>query len=271
MTGFQAYLHAKRTVDDRALNRRVLARLQCELPDDSSQGVEIGAGVGTGITRLHGWGVLPENVSYTAIDRQPETIAAAREHLLERGFTEDGNRLRRGGITVSLVTEDALDIVDDEQCDLLVAQAVLDLLDLDSVLPTLFDALSPGGFAYFPITFDGGTIFEPEHPFDERVVDAYHRDMDREGDSRTGRRLFSAIPEAGGEIIAAGSSDWVVYPPYSGDEQAFLSHILDTIEGALAGGAVGGELDEWISTRREQLANEDLTYIAHQLDVLARR
>jgi predicted O-methyltransferase YrrM len=268
MTDFQEYLYAKRGIDDRALNRRVLDCLRSELTDPL-QVVEIGAGVGTGITRLFDWGVLPENVSYTAIDRQPRNVAAAREHLLESGFTEDDDCLRREGATVSLVTEDALGIVDDEQYDLLVAQAVLDLLNLDSALPTLFDSLVPGGLAYFPITFDGGTIFEPEHPLDERIIDTYHHDMDHEGSSQTGRRLFSTIPETGGEIIAAGSSDWVVYPPYLPDEQVFLSHILDTIEGALAGGAVGDELEQWLAIRREQLANDELTYIAHQLDVLA--
>lgn len=268
MTDFQEYLHAKRAVDDRALNRRVLDCLRDELPDRSLEAVEIGAGVGTGITRLLDRGVLPETVSYTAIDYQPENIAAAREHLLERDFTEDRDRLRRGGSTVSLVIGDGLELVDNEQYDLLIAQAVLDLVDLDSALPPLFESISPGGLAYFPITFDGGTIFDPAHLLDERIFDLYHRDMDREGSSRTGRRLFSAIPAAGGEILAAGSSDWVVYPPYSSDERRFLSHILDIIENALADGAVGEELGEWLETRRKQLESEELTYIAHQLDVL---
>jgi predicted O-methyltransferase YrrM len=268
MTGFQAYLRAKRSIDDRALDRRVLDRLRAELPSGSLDVLEVGAGVGTGITRLLDWGVLPARVDYTTIDNRPENVDAARERLLDAGFSEDGERLARGETTVRLVTGDGFDALDGEY-DLLVAQAFLDLVDLDNALPALLDALSPNGLAYFPITFDGGTIFEPAHPLDDRVLGAYHRDMDREGSSETGRRLLAAVPDAGGEVLAAGSSDWVVYPPYSGDERVFLAHILDTVEGALADEGIDG-LEEWLAARREQFEGGELIYIAHQLDVLCR-
>lgn len=270
MSGFRRYLHAKRTVDDRALNRRVLDRLREELPDGPLRVVEVGAGVGTGIVRLLDWDVLPDDVSYTAIDERPGNVAAAREHLLDRGFEEDGDRFRRGDASVSLVVGDAFETLGvGDEYDLLVAQAFLDLVDLNEALPVLFDALAPNGLAYFPITFDGGTVFEPEHPLDDRVVGAYHRDMDREGSSRTGRRLLSTVPGAGGEVLAAGGSDWIVYPPYSADERVFLAHILDTIEGALAD-ELGDDLQKWLAARRRQLHDGELTYIAHQLDVLVR-
>lgn len=269
MSDFQEYLRAKRSVDDRALNRRVLERLRAELPDDPRT-VEVGAGIGTGITRLLDWEVLPERVEYTAIDDRSENVAAAREHLVEEGFTEDGERLVRGDTTVSLVAGDAFEVLSDEaEYDLLVAQAFLDLVEIDDALPTLFDALSPKGLAYFPITFDGETVFEPSHPLDDRVLGAYHRDMDREGTSETGRQLLAAVPDAGGEVLAAGSSDWVVYPPYSRDERVFLAAILDTIEGALAD-ELGDDLEEWLGVRRRQLHEGELIYVAHQLDVLAR-
>lgn len=273
MSDFQAYLRAKRAVDDRALDRRVLDRLRGELSDGPLDVVEVGAGVGTGIVRLLEWEVLPEAVSYTAIDRRPENVAAARERLLDRGFAEgEDGRLRRDETTVSLVAGDAFEVLREgnEEYDLLVAQAFLDLVELDDALPALFGSLAPGGLAYFPITFDGETIFEPAHPLDELVLAAYHRDMDRDGSSETGRRLLSAIPTADGELLAAGSSDWVVYPPYNGDERLFLAHILDTIEGALAG-ELGDGLEEWLAARRGQLERGELVYVAHQLDVLARR
>lgn len=268
MSDFQEYLHAKRTVDNRALNRRVLERIRVELPDDPRI-VEVGAGIGTGITRLLDWEVLPDSTTYTAIDNRSENVAAAREHLLEVDFVEEGDRLVRDGTTVSLVAGDAFEVLsDDAEYDLLVAQAFLDLVELDDALPALFDTLAPGGLAYFPITFDGGTVFEPAHPLDDRVLDAYHRDMDREGSSETGRKLLAAVPDAGGEILAAGSSDWVVYPPYSEDERVFLAHILDTIEGALVD-ELGEGLQKWLAARRRQLHDDELVYIAHQLDVLA--
>ncbi|MFC6905226.1 class I SAM-dependent methyltransferase [Halalkalicoccus tibetensis] len=272
MSDFREYLRAKRAVDDRALNRRVLEELRGELPEGPLDVVEVGAGIGTGIVRLLEWEVLPEAVSYTAIDRRPGNVSAARERLLDRGFVEgDDGRLRRDETTVSLVAGDAFDVLGEgnEEYDLLVAQAFLDLVELDDALPALLASLSPGGLAYFPITFDGETIFEPAHPLDDPVLEAYHRDMEREGSSETGRRLLSAIPAAGGEILAAGSSDWVVYPPYPDDERLFLAHVLDTIEGALAGD-LGDGLEEWLAARRGQLERGELVYVAHQLDVLCR-
>ena len=100
--------------------------------------------------------------------------------------------------------------------DVLIANAVLDLVDVPAVLPGLLRLLVPGGVYWFTINYDGETIFEPGHPLDNQVMQAYHRDMDERvrygpaGDSRTGRRLFHHLRAAGAPALAAGSSDWVV-------------------------------------------------------------
>ena len=292
MTGnaFQRYLYAKRTVDDRAIDRRVLGRLEEALPVVDREAeplrvLEVGAGVCTMPTRLHERGVLPERTRYVAVDERSENVAAARDHLRERGFEEpDGERdgrLRYADgeqrVDVEPVVGDAFEV--GGEYDLLIAGAFLDLVDLSWALPRLFDRLRPGGLFYFPITFDGGTIFAPELALDDRIAALYHREMDERtrdgrsaGHSRTGRRLFTRVPEAGGEILAAGSSDWVVHPPYPADESFFLHHILGTIEGALSGHPEldEGAFEEWLGTRRDQVEREELTYVAHQLDVLGR-
>lgn len=275
MTDFQRYLHAKRTVDDRALDRRVLEALAESLPERRPLRVlEVGAGVGTTCTRLFERAVLPDRVEYTAVDERPANLAAAREHLRDRGFDAD---LRREGWAVDLVAGDAFDL--EGEWDLLIAQAFLDLVDLEWALPELVDLLRPGGLCYFPITFDGGTILEPEHDLDDRVIDLYHRHMDGRtpggraaGHSQTGRRLFEHLPAVGGEVLAAGGSDWVVYPPYPADEAYFLRYVVDTIAGALAGhpDLEGAALERWVETRHAQIDRGELTYIAHQLDVLGR-
>jgi hypothetical protein len=73
-------------------------------------------------------------------------------------------------------------------------------------------------------------------------------------------------------ILAVGSSDWVVYPPYPGDEAYFLHHILYLMEqGLRAWPDLGGRaLDKWFVTRHRQVAEGRMVYIAHQLDVLGR-
>ena len=100
---------------------------------------------------------------------------------------------------------------------MLIANAVLDLVDVPAILPGLLRLLVPGGVYWFTINYDGESIFAPGHPHDNQVMQAYHRDMDERvrygrpaGDSRTGRRLFHYLRAAGAPALAAGASDWVV-------------------------------------------------------------
>ena len=95
--------------------------------------------------------------------------------------------------------------------DVLIANAVLDLVDVPAILPGLLRLLVPGGVYWFTINYDGESIFAPGHPHDDLVMQAYHRDMDERvrygrpaGDSRTGRRLFHYLRAAGAPALAAG-------------------------------------------------------------------
>ena len=105
---------------------------------------------------------------------------------------------------------------------------------------------------------------------DERITDGQPS-----GDSRSGRHLFHQLRQAGGEILAAGSSDWVVFAGddgYPADEAYFLQFIVHTMQQALAGHP---ELDaarfaDWIRQRQKQIENGDLVYIAHQIDFFGR-
>ncbi|WP_458187243.1 class I SAM-dependent methyltransferase [Haladaptatus sp. NG-WS-4] len=277
---FQRYLEAKRTVDDRALNRRVLSRFCGELPD-AARVLEVGAGIGVMVDRLHSWDCFPPEVHYTALDIDPKNVETARERLLARGFDAgDDLTLERDGrrLVVSFEVADALTFAREttDRWDVLVGHAVADLFDLDSALPALLSVLDSGGICYFPITFDGGTVFDPPHPLDDRVERLYHEHMDEgDGTSRAGRRLLGSLRARDTQVLAAGSSDWVVYPQngsYPADEAAFLRHILDTIDGVLADhpDIDSDAFSEWMRTRTRQVENAELTYVAHQLDVLAR-
>lgn len=297
---FRRYLTAKRTVDDRALHRPTLDRLTDGLHgdgpaavdeggDDPLRVLEVASGVGTGFQRLLTWDCLPAHVDYTLLDADPTNVAAARERLpdwaADEGYTVDtvadgdGLELSRGEelVTVSFVVADALDYADRlaRRVDLLVGQAFVDLVDLDSGLPALFDLVADGGLVYFPITFDGVTHIAPVHDraFERRVLDAYHAtmdDVDRPGGSTAGRELFTAVAAAGGEVVAAGGSDWVVHPPYPGDEAYFLHYLVDTVAGAVADDVDTDRLGQWTTERHEAVAAGELTFLAHNLDVLAR-
>jgi hypothetical protein len=112
---------------------------------------------------------------------------------------------------------------------------------------------------------------------DGPILAAYHHSMDVRtrdgrpaGDARTGRHLFHHLRAAGGDILAAGSSDWVVFArdgAYPHDEADFLRHIIHTMQAELHDHPeVGRAVADWARTRRAQIDRGDLVYIAHQLD-----
>ncbi len=292
------YLAAKKSVDDRALNRRVwdrLARALAEPGPRPLQVLEVGAGIGTMVERLLEKGVLPE-ATYTALDIRGDYLAEARRRL--RRFTarqglaltegENGLLLSGPGLNwrLNLETRDIFDLNSRKRArpafDLLIAHAFLDLVDLASTLPLLFSWLRPGGLFYFSLNFDGATILRPplDPEFDDRVEALYHESMDRRrvqgrpaGSSRTGRRLPALLRTLGARVLARGRSDWRVSPHrgrYPADEAYFLHFILHTIHQALKEDPrlEGGRLAAWIAARQAQVERGELTYLARQWDYL---
>ena len=274
---FTRYLAAKKTVDDRALNKDVWHKLRQEMPDQPDI-LEIGAGIGTMVERLVDTGVV-RNGRYTAIDNQPANIDRAR------------TRLQNLPPSLSLTLEaiDLFDFAAREQgkrtWDVLIAHAFLDLMDIAATLPILLSLLKPPGLCYFTINFDGVTSLEPviELEFDALIEQLYHQTMDERvtngrssGDSRSGRHLFTHLRQNDINILAAGSSDWVVFAGedgYPADEAYFLHFIIHFFEQALRDHP---QLDAvrfqaWLEQRYAQIETGELVYIAHQIDFLGRK
>jgi hypothetical protein len=288
-TGFDPsrYLAAKKTVDDRAINRQVLADLCQLLPTGPLRVLEVGAGLGTMVARLLERDVV-RGGEYTLLDVDGRLLRDSRTWLATWAATHgvaverqpDG--LLLGDLRVRLVeTElgDYLEAGHGGPADLLIANAFLDLVDVPAVLPGLFRLLVPGGLYWFAVTFDGKSVFQPDHPCDDDVLGAYHATMDGRvrsgrpaGERRAGRHLFGHLRAAGAPPLSAGSSDWVVHAGpdggYPADEAYFLGCILRTIEDALPRRP---EVVDWLAVRRRQLASGELVYVAHQLDVAGRR
>ncbi len=300
---FPRYLSAKKSVDDRAINRAVWQALAGALPVATPERplrvLEVGAGVGTMVERMVERGLL-SYAQYTALDALAENAAAARERLPawaeQAGYAVEpgaGGEMTlakdRQRVLVELVTADLFDFIRQEQgrrqWDLLVAHAFLDLMDVPATLPQLFSLGRPGGWFYFTINFDGATLLEPvlDAALEAQIERLYHRTMDeritggrRSGDSRTGRHLFAHLRQAGAQILAAGASDWVVFAGADGrypqDEAYFLQFIVHTIHQALAGHPEldAGRFEAWTAARFAQIERGELVYIAHQLDFAGR-
>lgn len=283
---FIRYLNAKRTVDDRALNRPVWDHLTRAVRTRQAalnrplRVLEIGGGVGTMVERLLAWRLFDPDaagVHYTLLDSAPALLATAQTRLTR---LPSWLQLAVAPANVLDYAARVLAAGPAQQCDLLIAHAFLDLLGLPAALPQLRRLLADDGLFYCTINFDGATLLEPaiDPPFDAAIEAAYHHAMDTRitagqpsGDSHTGRHLFTLLPAAGFDIHAAGSSDWVVHPRaggYPADEAYFLHFIVATIDGALR---TDPTLDqprfaEWIAQRHAQIERGELVYIAHQLD-----
>jgi SAM-dependent methyltransferase len=317
VSSYIRYLASKKALDDRSLNRQVWDRLveavrgrTCSAP---LRVLEVGCGIGTMLERLLDWGLLTR-AAYTGIDAEAEFIREARRRFsgyaaeknikpkppppnpLPRGEGEFKGPAQHGAplllrtadrdVRVTLTAIDLFDFLDREQgkssWDLLVAHAVLDLVDLPAALPRLLSLLAPGGIFYFTLNFDGATIFEPaiDPDLDRRIETLYHRTMDTRrrqgqpaGSSVTGRQLIRRLRDAGVHMVAAGSSDWVVFPGpdgYPREEAHFLHFIIDTIGRALHRHPEldASRLESWLTQRHRQIDAAELIYIAHQLDVM---
>jgi SAM-dependent methyltransferase len=298
---FIRYLAAKKTLDDRSLNRYVYNSLSQSLAALSGpeplQVLELGCGLGTMVERLLDWGVLRRGTVYTGIDLQPENIAAARERLQTYAASQKFQVSEKDGVLrfnlrqnqylyVILEAMDLYDFIRREKgrqtWDLLLAHAFLDLVDLSATLPSLLSLVKEGGLCYFTLNFDGATIFLPylDTEFDQQIEELYHQVMDQgqwqawpSAQSQTGRRLFQMLPAAGARVLAAGSSDWVVHPGpegYLADEAYFLHFIIHTVAGALAGHPQLPEdrFRDWVERRHRQIEKGQLHYLARQLDFL---
>ena len=296
MTGeFQRYLRAKRTVDDRALDRRLVGRVRDRLAERATDAdgafsvLEVGAGIGTMVARWLEWDVFPAGeIHYTAVDIERSNVDAIGEYLREWASrapvtvrSGDGTITVAGTdrrVIVEPVAADAVEYASREPADydLLVGTALLDIVDHDAI-PRLLSALDAGGIYYFPLTFDGGTRFRPRHPADRAVEGHYHDHMDTKpgGNSRAGGDVLARLQQRSGVSVEAAGSDWIVTPTdgeYRADEAYFLDSILDTVERAVTDVTDGSfdDLDAWLADRRSQLEAGTLVYVTHQLDLLGR-
>ena len=287
---FPQYLHAKQSVDDRALNKDVFNSLKAHLPQESIRIIEVGAGIGTMLKRLVCWDGI-RKAEYVMVEKLTENLEYASAWI-PQWAEETGLSVERSGknqlqifnsvydIHIQLVQADVFDFIPKNKTpfDLLIAHAFLDLLPMPESLAKLLTLTNH--LAWLTLNFDGVTTFEPtiEPALDEKIERLYHQTMNMRpsgGDSQSGRHLFNYLKIVKAEILAAGSSDWVVHSihgKYPQDEAYFLHFILHFFEESLKDNKELNEtlFSEWLKKRHEQISRGELVYVAHQLDFLAK-
>ena len=286
---FQRYLMSKQSVDDRALNQTVLSELKAHLTKKPISIVEIGAGIGTMLVRMLRWDML-SGAEYILVDEMAENIHYGAR-FIRKWAVDQGFEVKQTGsgslhvfddshsIQAQFVQADVFEYLSNDPApvDILIAHAFLDLMPLPEKLSQLLSLTKK--LAWLTINFDGVSAFEPEIDFelDKKIESLYHNSMDMRtggGDSRAGRHLFKYLEEAGARLLAAGASDWVVYPRagvYPADEAYFLNFILSFFDETLKDhpDLEPAEFSLWLQTRRDQIKRGELVYIAHQIDFLA--
>ena len=114
--------------------------------------------------------------------------AAAQGFAGERGQSGDSCTLQQARARHITVETEAIDggvswpaSTAGRAWDLVIAQAFLDLMDVPATLPGASLLLQPRRALYFPITFDGGTVFQPESDpeFDRAIEACYHQAIDQ--------------------------------------------------------------------------------------------
>lgn len=286
---YPQYLEAKRSVDDRALNRPVFDALREQLVSQSADRpirvLELGGGTASMLRRCIRWSLLT-HADYTIVDQSEESLAAIPE-ILENHYRDSATettlsqeqdllRLRDAStdISLTLVEADITQYLQEthDNFDLIIVHAVLDLVDVTEVLPLIWDACSEHARYWFTVNFDGESTFLPPLKGDSEILAEYHRSMDsRPGSRYSGRALFSALHDQSASILASGSSDWVVHSQsdgYPNDEAYFLHHIIHTVDQELSDhpSLDSSLFQQWTSKRHEQIDSGELVYIAHQLD-----
>lgn len=299
---YAEYLEAKAPLDNRCRNPLVWSGfLRYLRAMESPRLLDLGTGTGMLLRRLIGtgsgfselWGVEKDGrLCLHAFDAVSARLADAGYRVQERSHSRSGGRIageREGGsVTVVIRQGDALDPAslpeEAGRFHCITANAFLDLVPLDIAVGRLRSLLLEGGLVYAAVNYDGLTALFPEcedQEFEDALIGEYNRSMDAKtpgrvpaGGSRTGTLLLRSLQRGGFTLLAAGPSDWTIFPAGNGyhkGEEFFLNCLLSMMyrEGRLSLLA-GSRLDRWLTCRRRHIDEEKLGLLTHQIDVLGR-
>jgi SAM-dependent methyltransferase len=290
------YLAVKRQIDDRSLSGSVWRKLHDHLRQAKRRRpldvIEMGGGIGTMFDRVLDWTLTPR-LQYTLIEANRAYLDEFESRIEHLPYIAAGSEKRFQGQAPSGVTfelealcADIHAVIGDPKLfnrwDLVMAHAVMDLVNIPETLHGFQRLLRPGGLLYLTLNYDGLSCFLPqwEPEFEEMFMSRYHLSMDNRiiegrssGSSQSGRRLIQHLLSAKLPLIAVGNSDWIVLPQHGGyqrGEAFFLEMIVHTIERQLQQDNTVDhyKLAQWAKHRITQIAAGELIFMARNIDIL---
>jgi SAM-dependent methyltransferase len=271
------WLALREPADHAAVNPHVRAALTTRFEKkDHINVVDLGCGAGSNLRGT--WAALPRWQSWTLVDYDPRLLEAARARL-----TLWAGRVSTSGDKLVLIKGDAHITVSFKQADLstgdfdavtkdadlITASALFDLVSIPTI-EKLAATLHAKGQAFFTVlTYDGHARWEPAHPADAAMRDAFnaHQRNNKGFGPAAGPGGTSALAKAfygRGYTILRGTSPWIVDQSFgqlrADLDKGFAGAVRETgkVEPAL--------IDSWLKLR--QSSPDGITVIGHE-DLLA--
>lgn len=260
MSGFDpAWLDLREPVDHRSLAGEPLEAVAAMFAGREQVAVaDLACGSGSMLRALAPR--LPACQRWTLIDHDPALLAHARARLAAwaDGAEERDGRLllRKGAARIDVATEQR-DLVADplpigvDDCDLVTAAALFDLVGRDWLARFVGRLASAGRPLYATMIYDGRKLFEPRHPLDGAVVEAFnrHQRIDKGFGPALGPdagATLAALGEAAGFASLSGPSPWLLGP---GDAD-LVTLLVEGVGRAAAGTAdPPDDLAGWLAGR----------------------
>ena len=250
MTGFSAdWLTLREPHDLRARNAKVLDAVVRSLAGNNAVSV-VDLACGTGSTLRALAPRFPRNQNWRLVDNDLSLLARA------------SGMARPAGVTVTTVP-----------IDLITTSALLDLVSEAWLERLVVETLARSIPLYAALSYDGRIEIGPAHKFDEAIISAVNRHQHNNkgfGPALGPDAASAAIAqfEKLGCQVVHGPSDWLAGP----HDREFQSEIFSGWASAAreTGDVTLGDIVEWLTFRRDQVAAGRSSVRVGHVDIFAR-